>query len=171
MQAAIQEGLEADRLEPKLGTVLYLEGRFDEAEAIYRKVLDRHPDDAESLNDLAWMLAMRDPSKAEEALGLINRAINFHGNVPSLVNTRAVVLIRGNRVDQALEDLRVAKAGDPANPNYPFHLAWALLAGGDSGSARKEFREAERLGLNAKVKDPLSRGVLERLRQTLTGSN
>jgi len=159
-----------DRLEPKLGTVLYLEGRFDEAEAIYRKVLDRHPDDAETLNDLAWELAMRDPSKSEEALGLINRAIELHGNVPHLVNTRGVVLIQANRFDRALEDLRVAKAGEPANPNYAFYLAWALLAGGNTEEARKEFREAERLGLKAKASDPLSRGVLDRLRPALTSN-
>ena len=37
------------------------------------------PDYSEALNGLAWLLALRDPSKAEEALGLINKAIDAYG--------------------------------------------------------------------------------------------
>jgi cellulose synthase operon protein C len=167
---AIQNGRDVERLEPKLGTILYLERRFDEAEAIYRKILNEHPDDAESLNGLAWILAMRDPSKAEEALGLINRAIESRGTLPSLVDTRGVVLIRANQFDQALRDLRIARAADPANPNYTLHLAWAFHASGNSVEARKELREADKHGLWAKISDPLSRKVVETMRQVVTSN-
>jgi tetratricopeptide (TPR) repeat protein len=167
LEQAIQQGTEVDRLEPKLGTILYMEGRFDEAETIYRNVLNRRPDDAESLNDLAWELAMRDASKSEEALKLINRAIDLHGDLPALINTRGVVLIQSKRFELASTDFRVAKAGDPANPNYAFHLAWALQGGGKTEEAREELRAAERLGLDGKISDPFSRRALGRLRQTL----
>ena len=170
LKEAIQTGHDVDRLEPKLATILYLEGRFDEAEAIYRRVLDRNPEDAESLNALAWELALREPGKTDESLILVNRAIQFHGRLPSLLTTRGVVLIRANRFDQAVGDLRVARSSEPTNANFAFHLAWALQASGNIDAARKEFREAERLGMDTKRGDPLSRTVFERLRLTLAGN-
>jgi Flp pilus assembly protein TadD len=170
LEEAIQTRPEASALEPKLGTILYKEGRFEEAEAIFRQTLARDPDNAESLNNLAWELVRREPSKLDEALELINRAIAVHGSLPNLVETRGVVLIRANQVDQALRDLRIARAGNPTNPSIALHLAWALLASGDSDQARTELHEAERLGLKAKTADPLSRKVVDTLHQALTAS-
>jgi Flp pilus assembly protein TadD len=146
---------------------LYRKSRFDEAEAIFRRAVVNNPHEAEALNSLAWELAMREPGNVDEALQLINRAIEIRGSVPTLVDTRGVVFIRAKLFDRALQDLRVARAGEPTNPSYAFHLAWALLGGGNTEEARKEFREAERLGVEAKVNDPLSRKVLDKMRQTL----
>jgi tetratricopeptide (TPR) repeat protein len=170
LEQAIEQRTEARPLQPKLGTILYLEGRFDDAQETYRKVLAHDPDDAESLTDLAWVLAMRDPSRTEEALELINRAIKSYGSLLPLVDTRAVVLIRANRSKEALQDLRDARAGDPANPDFAFHLAWALQDSGNLVEARQEFMEAEKLGLKEKNKDPLSRVVLDRLCKVLTSN-
>jgi tetratricopeptide (TPR) repeat protein len=171
LEAAVQERPQAAQLESKLGTIFYLEGRFDAAEATYRKVLARDPDDAAALKDLAWLLAMRDPIERDEAIECIERAIAYYGDLPALVDTRAVVLIRANQAARAVRDLRLARNLDPKNPNYAFHLAWAFLEGGDTEEARKHFREAERLGLNSGISDPLSRGVLDRLRQRLTSES
>jgi Flp pilus assembly protein TadD len=170
LEEAIQQRPEAAPLEPKLGTLLYKEGRFDEAEAVFRQTLAHEPDNAESLNNLAWELVRREPSKSDEALELINRAVQVHGNIPNLVETRGVVLIRANQVDQALRDLRIARVGNPASPSIALHLAWALLASGNTGEAHKEFQEAERLGLKAKTVDPLSRKAIDMLRQALTSN-
>jgi tetratricopeptide (TPR) repeat protein len=167
---AIQKRPEAAFLAPKLGTILYLERRFDEAEAIFRQAVARSPDDAESLNALAWELAMRDPGRPEEALGFINHAIELRGKLPRLVDTRGVVLIRARRYEQAIEELREARAGDPADAGYAFHLAWALQAAGRTEEARKVFREAEQLGLKSQPNDPLLQQALDTLRQTLAES-
>ena len=67
-----------------------LEGRFDKAESMCRRILSGNPDDA--LNNLAWLLAMRgmETSKADEALGLITKAVYLYG--PTLMeDTFAVV--------------------------------------------------------------------------------
>jgi len=157
-------------LEGNLGTLLYKEGRFDESEVHYRRVLARDRYHLESLNNLAWQLALRDPSKTQEALELINRAIEFHGTLTNLVGTRAVVLIRAKQFDQALHELRVAKAGDPVNPSFSLSLAWALHATGSTDEARREFRVANQLGLTAAMRDPLCRRYADALRQALSSN-
>ena len=40
------------------------QGRFKEAEALCREVIESRPDDTEALNNLAWLLAMRDRKEA-----------------------------------------------------------------------------------------------------------
>ena len=64
-------------LASNLGVIWIRQGRFDEAEAIIRRVSGSNPDNADALNSLAWLLALRDHAKAEEALGLINKAIEL----------------------------------------------------------------------------------------------
>jgi tetratricopeptide (TPR) repeat protein len=164
---ALEEKHDAVLLESKLGTIMYLEGRFDEAEATYRRVLERHPDDVESLNGLAWILAIRDSRRTEEALEYINRAVESRGNLPALVDTRGVVLMQASQFDKAVQDIRMARAAEPTNANYSLHLAWAFHSSGNTAEARREFREAERLGLTTKIHDPFSKKVVAAMRQAV----
>ena len=142
-------------LKTKLGSICLWLGRFDEAAEWYRRVLAETPDDADALNSLAWLLALRSPDKAQEALGLINHAIDVTGTVPSLVDTRAVVLIRAGQLDKALLDLDLARTGDPRNPSFAVHQAWAYQAERKTDLARKVLQEAKNLGWNVAKSDPL----------------
>ncbi len=77
-------------LKDKLAAIWILEGRFDKAESMCRRILSGNPDDGDALNNLAWLLAMRDGDKADEALGLITKAVYLYG--PTLMeDTFAVV--------------------------------------------------------------------------------
>src|SRR5262249_39980669 len=57
----------------KLADVYELQEKFPEAEALYRQVLEGHPNDVAAANNLAWLLAFQ-KDRSEEALNLINRA-------------------------------------------------------------------------------------------------
>jgi Flp pilus assembly protein TadD len=99
---------------------------------------------------------------------LINRAVESCGNLPALVDTRGVVLIQASQFDKALQDIRMARAAEPTNANYSLHLAWAFHSSGNTVEARREFQEAERLGLAAKINDPLSKKVVAAMRQAVS---
>ena len=75
-------------LQPKLANIYWKQGRSDQSEALLRQVLASDPDNVEALNSLAWELALRDPGKANEAVELVNRAIEKVGASSALVDTR-----------------------------------------------------------------------------------
>ena len=52
-------------LSTALATLWTKQGRFDEAESLYRRTLASNPMDAATLNDLAWLIALRDPNSIE----------------------------------------------------------------------------------------------------------
>ncbi len=152
----------------KLGVVWMRQGRFDDADAIFRRILSSDPDNVEALNDLAWLLCLRDGRKTKEALELIDRAIDLQGPVSSLVDTRAVACIRDGQVDRAVRNLKRAHRVDPRNRSLALHLAWAYHAQGKTDEARLAFQEAEKLGWKPEKSDPLERPFIDSLRQGLS---
>jgi tetratricopeptide (TPR) repeat protein len=155
-------------LASKLGVIWIRQGRFDEAEGLLRRVLSGQPDSTDALNNLAWLLSLRDPGKAGEAVALINRAIDIQGEVPSLADTRAVARIRSGQFDQAVTDLLAIRKQSPSNPSFALHLAWAYYARGQRDRARAEFQEAEKLGLEPRILDPLELAIVQKLRHELS---
>jgi tetratricopeptide (TPR) repeat protein len=175
LDEAISELSEVLRHEPdnevarsNLGAALYKQGQFEEAERLFRRILARQPENTGALKTLAWLLALRDRESAPEALELINRAIGGVGALPSLVDTRAVVLIRAGRFDQALFELGRARVADPRNPSLAIHMAWAYQARGRLDEARRAFRQARELGWRPNTSDPLERPLLDQLGRELT---
>ncbi|HKI19939.1 MAG TPA: tetratricopeptide repeat protein, partial [Isosphaeraceae bacterium] len=120
---AVQTRPEAAVLTARLGVIWLWQSRFDEAEGLFRRLLATDPENVEALNSLAWLLALRDNDKTPEALQLINRAIELHGAKPTLLDTRAVVMIRAGQGQQAISDLRIARDQNPRNVVYARHLA------------------------------------------------
>jgi len=154
-------------LKVKLSALWIRQGRFEEAEALCRQVLETRPDDTEAMNNLAWLLAMRNQGEVPQALSLINKAIELDGSDLSLVDTRAVVFIRSGQLDRALEQLQSVRQRDSRNVGVAFHMAWAYQAIGDMNSARAKLQEAERLGLSPRFLDTLELVVFEGLRKPL----
>lgn len=154
-------------LKVKLSGLRIRQGRFEEAKALCLQVLETQPDETEAMNNLAWLLAMRNQEDVPQALALINKAIELDGLDLSLADTRAVVFIRSGHIDRALEQLRSVQKQDPRNVGVAFHMAWAYQAIGDMNSARAKLQEAEHLGLSPRSLDPLELVVLEGMRKTL----
>jgi len=168
VSAAVQKRPEATVLASKLGVIGVRQGRFDEAEGLFRRLLVSNPDNVDVLNNLAWLLSLRDSGKAAEAVELIGRAMRIQGEDPSLADTRAVARIQLGQIDQALAELLAIRKQSPQNPSFALHLAWAYHAKGQTAQARAELREAEKLGLKPGALDPLELAVFQRLQKELS---
>jgi predicted Zn-dependent protease len=140
-------------------------GRHDEAAALYRRILARSPKDPVALNNLAFLLAVKD-GRTGEALGLINQAIDAAGAHPELLDTRAVIQVRANRADLALADLNQAVALAPSAAKY-FHLAQARLLANERSGAREAYQKAVESGLTVIGLNPLEQPELDRLGKEL----
>jgi tetratricopeptide (TPR) repeat protein len=158
----------------KLGAIWIRQGKFDEAEGKYRQLLLNSPDNSEAMNNLAWLLALRDSSQTGDAEKLIDDAIGLQGPTASLLDTRAVVQLRAGRIAEAIQTLKDAAARDPRNPSVPLHLAWAYQSAqaandrdGSREEARKNFQKAVEMGWSPERSDPLERPHMDRLRRDL----
>jgi tetratricopeptide (TPR) repeat protein len=165
-QASAKEGL-TPALTFDLASLRNLQGRYQEAEALYRKVTDQPKPTPEALNNLAWLLAFRN-DRGGEALEVINRAVAAVGPLPGLLDTRGVVELRVGQFDKALQDLQSAVTLNPDAAGY-FHLAQAYLAARKRDEAARALRKAEGLGLKRESLHPLERDAYEPVRAALQG--
>jgi tetratricopeptide (TPR) repeat protein len=122
-----------------------LRGRFAESEAYYRQVVAVDANNVRALNNLAWLLALRG-RKGDEALPLIQRAIDVAGPRPDLLDTRALVYLAMERPDRARADLKAAIDDLPTATRY-LHLARVCQMAGDADGATAALKEAKALGL------------------------
>ena len=116
---------------------------------------------------MAWALAISDRGKSQQAIDLIDHAIEVLGENSSLIDTRAVARIRSGQIDRAVQELLAIRKQVPQNPSFALHLAWAYHAKGQSDQACTELLQAEKLGLKPRTLDPLELAVFKRLRKEL----
>lgn len=110
---------------------------YETAAKLYREVLAVDPDNVVALNNLAWLLSEYF-EQPQQALPLIDRAIERVGPVPELLDTRGVILFRLGKIqgpDSALELLQEAYDTAPA-PHIGFHLARVYAELGRVADAR-----------------------------------
>lgn len=100
-------------------------------------------------NNLAAILAEEEGS-VDEAMETINNAIQLAAyEIPTLLDTKAVVLLHQGKYHDAADLLKtVTSTVDATDPRYYFHLAMSLAMLGESEEARAAMAEAERMGLD-----------------------
>jgi tetratricopeptide (TPR) repeat protein len=137
--------------------------RFDDEIRIYRELLQSEPDNIVYLNNLAWALSEY-AEQPGEALELIDRALAaLDVRAPELADTRAVILLRLDRLDEARTTLDEVVRERPNSPIYHFHLARVLDQAGDPDAARASFARALELGLTVEDLDPFERDAFAAL--------
>ena len=170
LEAATQKASETTALLSSLADLRDLEGRYDEAESLYRRVIRNEPDNVRALNNLAWLLAVRGgPPGGAEALDRINHAIDVFGPEAAMLDTRASVYLATGQTDLAEADLRQALAEAPEATQY-FHYARALFQGKDLEAAGEALRSARAAGLTADALHPLERPAYDQLLSALGGN-
>src|SRR6266849_5614464 len=127
-----------------LANLYDFQSRYSEAIELYRKVLIQDGQNPMALNNLAWLLALKE-RRTDDALGLINQAIEKMGPGPSLLDTRGVIFLTMGKPDRALEDLNQAHADMPTPANC-FHLAEAHQLSKNGVAAKNAFEQGRRLG-------------------------
>ncbi len=167
---AIQEDPDSLMLQVQLADLRDFQSNFAEAEKLYRKILarpDTSPTDrAVLLNNLAFLLAgqRRD---MDEALKLINDAIDIFGPQSDMLDTRGVVLLNKGDVKQALADFSDAIiVTGPTGIKY-VHLAMAQAKNKDLAGARQSLEKAKQLKFKRDDLSPLEKPEFEALLKQL----
>ena len=151
----------------RLAALRIVQGDYAVAEALYRQVLMRDPQDVTTLNNLAFLLGLNS-NKAAEGLRLINRAIDLAGKAPELLDTRAIIYHKLGAMENALEDLNAA-IQDAESATLLFHRAQVQMAT-DKGAAAASLKRARELKLTRASLHPLERPAYDELSLTLGGS-
>ncbi len=100
-----------------------------EKEALLERVLVENPDHAVSLNNLAWLLASQD-RELERALSLVDASLRKAPDDKATLDTRAEILWKLGRRDEAKAIAERLVAKDPRDKRYRERLA---RFGGDAG--------------------------------------
>lgn len=136
-------------------------GNLEEAEALYRDALRRDSQNPVALNNLALLLALgRD--RGQDALELVQRAIEASGGNSALLDTRGVIRLSLGDARGAARDIQRA-IEDRATAERYFHLAQAALGLGETAAAARAAARARELGLSLAQLHPLERPALQRL--------
>ncbi len=118
-------------------------GQLSQAEALYRAILESHPDHAGSLTMLGMLLS--DSGRADEAIETIGKALALHPEMVEAHINLGSALRRIGRGDEAVASFRRAIALAPAALNAHFNLGNALMDLDRSAEAAECYREAVRL--------------------------
>jgi putative PEP-CTERM system TPR-repeat lipoprotein len=110
--------------------------RYASAADRYRSALDRQPDNALFLNNLAWASsALKQP----EAVEFAERAHELAPNNAAIMDTLGWILSQSGERERGLELLGRAAELAPGAHNIRLHFAKALIQAGRKGAARKEL--------------------------------
>lgn len=124
-----------------LGATYERDEQFDRAETVFRQLIQIDPEHAPALNYLGYMLADRG-EKLEEALSLIERAIEAGGESPSYLDSLGWAYYRLERFDEAVGPLERAAEGAPDVSVIQEHLGDTYLELGRYGQAAEAFERA-----------------------------
>lgn len=134
---------------------------------VYRDLVERNPNNILALNNLAWLLAVHE-NKGEEALNLIEKAIQLAGPVGDFLDTEASVLIVLGKPDDAVKKLEDAVQQSPTGPRF-FHMTQALEKAGRHESAREAWLKATKeLSLKEQGLHPLERADYQKFNSAWT---
>lgn len=115
-------------------------GDVEKAEALYRRILEEEPDNADALYLLGEI--EREQGKLEEAIGLLERAIGANGGVAAFHFSLGNALQRQGDSGRAIECYRAALELAADSPETHYNLGLAQLAHGDCADAEASFRRA-----------------------------
>jgi Flp pilus assembly protein TadD len=114
-------------------------GAIKEQVAQLEKILEIKPNDATSLNNLAWAIATADPVRAES---LARQANAIAPQQPAFADTLGRALILTGNYAEAVRFLGGAVRSFPDDPSVRTRYALALARSGDRDAARREVHVA-----------------------------
>ncbi len=135
-------------------------GRYDEAEAAFRRCLELAPDYAEALNYLGYMWAERGVN-LDEAHQLIARAVAAEPESAAFLDSMAWVLFKQGKTTEALDWMERAlqriEKPDATLLDHHGDILWAL---GREEEARAAWRKSLEIEANDAIREKLERGTI-----------
>lgn len=149
-----------------LATVIHAQGDLEECVKQYRLVLEQDPYHRETLNNLAWILC-DNLGRLEEARDLADRGLARYPEDPHLLDTRAVVLLKQGRLEEAAADLEkcveLAEKVPSTEARALLRLSRLAAQRGDAASARERARQARQIDDEHQVLTVDERAEVERI--------
>jgi Flp pilus assembly protein TadD len=124
-----------------IGKVMDISGRRPEARQAYEAYLRVNPNNAEILNNLAYLMAETN-ADLDQALQYAQRARGLSPGLGEISDTYGWILLKKGLTEQALPVLQELVSRVPTNASYRYHLAKAYAQKGDNAKASGELREA-----------------------------
>lgn len=106
-----------------LAEAYILRTEYDKAIEHLTTVLDRMPDSAQSLNNLAYALALSEPGRLEDALSYSQAAIKANPRVADYHDTLGFILMKMDRVTEAITEMELAVELEPGRVDFHQRLA------------------------------------------------
>ncbi|HXU93800.1 MAG TPA: tetratricopeptide repeat protein [Gallionella sp.] len=131
-------------------------GKYEIAERLLRKLIQIKPDHAHAYNALGYSLLERNV-RIPEALELVEKALQLAPDDPAIMDSVGWGYYRSGRLDESVEMLRRAFAGNP-DPEIAAHLGEVLWVRGDKEEARKVWQDS----LNAHPGNALLQAVIKK---------
>ncbi len=130
--------------------------RYDDMEALLRRVIALKPEDHQAHNALGYSLADRN-LRLGEALGLVQRAVSLAPHDPFIIDSMGWVQYRLGHNDEAIKLLRRSLLARP-HVEVAAHLGEVLWATGQRDEALRVWREGrEREADNDVLQETLAR--------------
>jgi len=150
-----------------LASLWDIAAEYERSEQGYRKLLAARPDNHAALNNLALLLTRL--GRHEEALPLIEQAIDMAGPLAALLDTRSVIRFHLQDYRAAIRGFRQAIA-QAETPTRRLHLAAALWKSGQHELAEHELAGAIQQGLSERQVHRLDRPLYRQLVDALKGN-
>jgi tetratricopeptide (TPR) repeat protein len=132
---------ESEKILVNLGVVLDLAGRSKEARQAYEACLHVNPNNAQALNNLAYLMAETN-ADLDLALNYAQKAKGLLSDVADVSDTYGWILLKKGLPEQAIPVFQDLVNRVPTNSSYRFHLAKCYAQKGDNVKAAAELREA-----------------------------
>jgi predicted O-linked N-acetylglucosamine transferase (SPINDLY family) len=116
------------------------QGRFDQAEELYRLILQVEPENPDAMAMLGTLLSQR--GRNDDALDFLERALKLKPDAADFHANHGLVLFTAGRVDAALEAYRKALALRSDVPNVHYNIGNALQSIGLLDEAVENYRKA-----------------------------
>jgi TonB family protein len=123
-----------------LGTMLYERGKGEEALAETREALRLEPNNATALNNIGYYMVERN-EKLEEALKMIQRAVDSAPNVPNFRDSLGWAYFKLGQLEEA-EQYLAGSAKETSSPPIHEHLGDVYDKRGKKDLARAEWQRA-----------------------------
>ncbi|MBN2294091.1 MAG: tetratricopeptide repeat protein [Pirellulales bacterium] len=166
LSSALETHKENETLLANMATLRVIQGQTDKAVELYRKVLEKQPQDVMSINNLATLLG-ENPKTRTNALEMIDRAIEINGSQPNILDTKATILLYEGKLAEAVKLLEKATSTTDADPRYFFHLALAHQKSGSMKKAKEAYEKAEERGLKDNIMTVKDHDMLNQLKKDI----